>query len=76
MVWNVTKDDIRVRMAVVNPDATVAPRVNPPVRPTEKPVAVMSDYIKKEGLHFPETVQAIYDEINEKYGTDAKPFNF
>jgi ribonuclease Z len=76
MVWNVNQENIRVRMAAVNPNATPAPRVNPPVRPQEKPEVVMSDDIKAGGLHFPELVQEIYDEINEKYGTDAKPFNF
>ena len=76
MVWNVDKKDIRVRMAAVNPNATPPPRVNPPVRPQQKPEVVMSDDIKAEGLHFPELVQKIYDEINEKYGIDAKPFRF
>jgi ribonuclease Z len=76
MVWNVSKQDIRVRMTAVNPNAPPPPRVNPPIRPQEKPEVVMSDDIKAEGLHFPEQVQKIYDEINEKYDTDAKPFKF
>lgn len=76
MVWNVNREGIRVRMAAANPNATPAPRVNAAVRPREKPEVVMSEEIKAGGLHFPKRVQGIYDEINEKYGTDAKPFRF
>jgi len=75
-VWDVSKEEIRVRMAVVNRSAKPPPRINPPVRPQQKREFVLSDDIKAEGLHFPEQVQKVYDEINEKYDTDAKPFKF
>jgi len=72
MVWNVTKDDIRVRMAIVNEDVWPLPSV------TEK---LAADPSKKVGFTkflidgrevFTDVVKAIYDETNELFGTDVK----
>jgi ribonuclease Z len=73
MVFNVTKDDIRVRMSVIDEEAWPSPPLitkNPP--DTSKAIP-FSDFTKSGALGFPEIVGPIYDEINEKYGTDYEP---
>ena len=72
MVWNVTKDDIRVRMAVVEE------AVWPP-QPSEKPLVPdpslkvpFSDFIVEGKYDMKDVIQPTYDEINEQYGLDEK----
>jgi ribonuclease Z len=72
MVWNITKDDIRVRMAVVDEDVW-------PPQPSEKPQVPdpalkvpFSDFIMKGKYDMKDVIQPTYDEINEKYGLDEK----
>ncbi len=69
MVWNVTKDDVRVRMAVIDEDIWPQPAVGkklPPVRSTR---IGFSDFVLKGREPFPEVVKKIYDDINAEYGT-------
>ena len=72
MVWNITKDDIRVRMAVVDEDVW-------PPQPSEKPLVPdpalkvpFSDFISKGKYDMKDVIQPTYDEINEEYGLDEK----
>jgi ribonuclease Z len=72
MVWNITKDDIRVRMAIVDEDVW-------PPQPSEKPQipdpslkVPFSDFISKGKYDMKDVIQPAYDEINEKYGLDEK----
>ncbi|MEH6592624.1 MAG: hypothetical protein V7746_20325 [Halioglobus sp.] len=72
MVWNISKDDIRVRMAIFDED------VWPPV-PSEKPQVPdpslripNSDYINKGKYDVRGVIQPIYDEINKAYGLDEQ----
>jgi ribonuclease Z len=72
MVWNITKDNIRVRMAIVDEDVW-------PPQPTEKPLVPdpalkvpFSDFISKGKYDMKDVIQPAYDEINEKYGLDEK----
>ncbi len=73
MVFNVTKDDIKIRMSAIDED------IFPPAPPKEKnapdvsKAIPMSKFISSGKLDFPEVVQPIYDEINEIYGTDYQP---
>jgi ribonuclease Z len=73
MVWNVTKEGVRTRMAVINPEAY------PPLSLKEKkveadgeryqtPDSVLAGWPKEmQGL-----AEQIYDDFNKKYGTDYK----
>jgi ribonuclease Z len=73
MVWNVTKDDIRVRMSAVDEEIWPSPALkkkNPP--DTSKAIA-FSDFTRSGAMGLPEVVGPIFDEINEKYGTDIEP---
>jgi ribonuclease Z len=72
MVWNVTKDDIRVRMAAVEE------AVWPP-QPSEKPMVPdpslkvpFSTFIVEGKYDMKDVIQPTYDEINEQYGLDEK----
>jgi ribonuclease Z len=72
MVWNITKDDIRVRMAVYDEDVW-------PPEPTEKPqvpdaslIIPFSSMIAGGKLDVKDVIQPAYDEINKKYGLNEK----
>jgi len=75
MVWNITKDEIRTRMAAVNEDVwpPPAPQAPPPV--DRSITQYTSDWIVERNLDVREIVQEIYDRTNEQYGTNEKPKN-
>ena len=73
MVFNVTQDEIRVRMSAVDEEVWPSPpmkKKNPP--DTSKAIS-FSDFTKSGVIPYPEIVQPIYDEINELYDTDYEP---
>jgi ribonuclease Z len=72
MVFNVTKDDIRVRMSAIDEDIFPPTPLKAKNAPDLAKLVPMSDFIKDGNVAFPEVVQPIYDEINEIYGTDLK----
>jgi ribonuclease Z len=68
MVWNITKNDIRVRMAIVDEDVW-------PPQPSEEPQVPdptlqvgFSDFIANGKYDVKDVIQPTYDEINEQYG--------
>jgi ribonuclease Z len=72
LVWNVTKEKVRVREVVYNENVWTAPIVNrgeidTSLRESE------SDYIKGGIADFSEIIQMVYDRTNKKYGTAVKP---
>ncbi|MEM8671874.1 MAG: guanitoxin biosynthesis MBL fold metallo-hydrolase GntH [Planctomycetota bacterium] len=73
MVWNVTKDDIRVRMAAINEDMwpPPAPQAPPPV--DRSITKYTSDWIVEKNLDVSQEVQRIYDRTNKQYGTNEQP---
>jgi len=73
MVWNVTKDDIRVRMSAVDEEVWPSPPLKKKMPPDTSSAVAFSDFTKSGALAFPEVTQPIFDEINEMYGTDIKP---
>ncbi len=73
MVWNVTKDDIRVRMSVVDEEVWPSPALKEKLPPDFTKSIPISDFTRSGAEGLPEIVGPIYDEINEKYGTDYKP---
>jgi len=71
MVWNVTKDDIRVRMAVIDEDIWPQPAASGPKLPPDRSTRIgFTDFILSGREPFLEVVQQIYDDINAEYGTD------
>ena len=73
MVWNVTKDDIKIRMAAKDEEVWPSPPLKQKQAPDSSKAVRMSDFLKSGLKAYPETLTPIWDEINEKYGTDLKP---
>jgi len=72
MVWNITKDEIRVRLAIVDEDVWPPPATEKPQAPDPSTRLPYSDMISGGRLDVKEVIQPIYDEINEQYGLDEK----
>jgi ribonuclease Z len=72
MVWNVTKDDTRVRMAVVNEEVWPPPATAKPMKPDPSRRIPYSTQILSGKLDVKDVIQPIYDEINEQCGTKEK----
>jgi len=73
MVWNVTKDDIRVRMAVVSEEVWPPPASEAPMPPDSSRRIPYSKVILDGKLDVVDVVQPIYDEINKEYGLNEQP---
>ncbi len=73
MVFNVTRDDIRVRMSAIDEGIFPPPALKTKNPPDPSKVIPISDFVMSGHLAFPEVVGPIYDDINERYGTDYKP---
>ena len=72
MVFNVNKDDISVRMAVLDEDAWPSPALKEKIPPTGEAIP-FSEFIESGGEFFPEVLNPVWDNINEIYGTDYEP---
>jgi ribonuclease Z len=73
MVWNVTKDNLRVRMSAVDEEAWPSPALKKKMPPKVSEAIPISDFVKSGFELFPEVIGPIWEEINKKYGTDYKP---
>jgi ribonuclease Z len=72
MVWNITKDEIRVRMAAVDEDVWPPPATEKPQTPDPSLRIPYSDEIAGGKLDVKEVIQPIYDEVNKEYGLKEK----
>jgi ribonuclease Z len=72
MVWNITKDDIRVRMAIVDEDVWPPPATEKPQLPDASQRIPYSDEISGGRLDLRKVIQPTYDEINKQYGLHEK----
>ena len=73
MVFNVTKDNIRVRMSAIDEDIWPSPPLKTKNPPDTSKAIPFSDFTMSGVEAFPEVTQPLFDEINEMYGTDIKP---
>lgn len=73
MVFNLTKEDVRVRMAAIDEDIWPQAATQPKLPPDLSQRIGFSDEIIGGRVPFPEVVQGIYDEVNAEYGTEVKP---
>ena len=74
MVFNVTKDDIRVRMAAVDEDIWPQPATMPKLPPNPAdvmPSTLFSEFMLGGRIPHSDVVNAMYDEINAKYGSNV-----
>jgi ribonuclease Z len=73
MVFNVTKDDIRVRMAAVDEDIWPMPATRKLVPPDPKIRRVeMSQEMLDGRVVHRDILQTVYDEINKRFGSKEK----
>jgi len=72
MVWNITRDDIRVRMAVVDDAVWPPPATETPLLPDPNLRIPYSDLIAGGRYDMSDVIQPTYDAINEEYGLDEK----
>ncbi|MDP6555819.1 MAG: guanitoxin biosynthesis MBL fold metallo-hydrolase GntH [Pirellulaceae bacterium] len=72
MVWNITKDEIRVRMAIVDEDVWPPPATEKPQLPDPSNRVPYSEQIAGGKLNMKDVIQPIYDEVNKKYGLNEK----
>jgi ribonuclease Z len=72
MVWNITKDDIRVRMAVIDEDVWPPPATEKPQAPDASTRIPYSDFIANGRYDMHDVIQPTYDEINKEYGLNEK----
>ena len=72
MVWNITKDDIRVRLAKVDEDVWPPPATEKPQKPDPSIRIPYSDEIAGGRLDVKDVIQPTYDEINKEYGLNEK----
>ena len=73
MVFNVTKKDIKTRMASVDENIWPPPPTQPKLPPDFSKRIGFSKEIISGRTVFKDVVQTIYDDINETYGTDVNP---
>ena len=72
MVWNITKDDIRVRMAIYDEAVWPPTPSEKPQVPDPKLRIPFSDFIDDGKYDMKAVIQPIYDETNKKYGLSEK----
>ncbi len=72
MVWNITKDNIRVRMAIVDEDVWPPPATEKPQLPDPSTRIPYSDLIAGGRYDMKDVIQPTYDEVNKKYGLKVK----
>lgn len=73
MVFNVTKDDVRVRMAVVDEDIWPLPSITEKLAADPSKRVGFSDYIKDGRDVFQDVIESYYEQTNKEFGTDFKP---
>jgi len=71
MVWNVTKDKITTRMAVIDEDIWPEPSALGKRPPNAKDRIEFSEYIWDGRVNYPELLKKIYEDINNEYGTSV-----
>ncbi|MCH7645424.1 MAG: MBL fold metallo-hydrolase [Myxococcales bacterium] len=73
MVWNVTKNDIRVRMSAIDEEVWPSPPLKKKNAPDTSKSIAFSKFTISGVIAMPEVMEPIFDEINEKYGTNIEP---
>lgn len=73
MVWNVTSDSVRTRMAVINPDVWPPPAAYPrPEMNTDGMMFISPEVNAGKLVEAMDVDDTIYDRINAAYGTDYR----
>jgi ribonuclease Z len=70
MVFNVTKDDIRVRMAVIDEDIWPLPSITEKLDADPSKRVGFSDYLMEGREVFKDVIKAYYEQTNKEFGTN------
>jgi ribonuclease Z len=73
MVFNVTKDDIRVRMAAIDEAVWPQPSIYPQQAADPSKRVGFSDFVTGGRVVYKDVLKFYYDQTNEMFGTDFKP---
>lgn len=73
MVFNVTKDDIKVRMAVIDEDIWPLPSITETLPADPKDRVSFSDFIISGRVNYEEVVKKVYENTNKELGTNVPP---
>ena len=73
MVWNVTKDETRTRMAVIDEDIWPLPSVTKKLSADPWKRVGFSDFVNGGRVVYKDVIEAYYRDTNEEFGTDYKP---
>jgi len=73
MVFNVTKDDIKVRMSAIDEDIWPEPSVTTKLSADPKDRVGFSDYINGGRRVFQDVIEKYYKQTNEMFGTNFDP---
>ena len=72
MVFNITKDNIQVRMAAIDEDIWAIPSTRPKQIDPGQKGGTMSDFTKSGDYFMKEELTRVWDEVNRNNGTNAK----
>ena len=72
MVWNITKKEIRVRLAIYDEDVWPPAATEKPQLPDPSLRIPYSDMISGGKYDMSDVIQPTYDEINKEYGLNEK----
>jgi ribonuclease Z len=73
MVFNVTKDDIRVRMAAYDEDIWPLPSITPTLAADPSQRLGFSDFITGGRVVYADVIKFYYDQTNQMFGTNFQP---
>jgi ribonuclease Z len=74
MVFNVTKDDIRVRMAAIDEDIYPQPAASGKKLPPDPSKRIgFSEFITEGRVVFADVVKELYERVNQEYGSHEEP---
>jgi len=73
MVFNVSKDDIKVRMAAIDEAVWPQPSIYPPQAADPSKRVGFSDEVLGGRVVFEEVIKFYYDQANDMFGTEFKP---
>ena len=73
MVFNVTKDDIKVRMSSINEDVWPLPSVDKKLSADPKNRVGFTDFLMEGRVVYEDVIKFYYDQTNKMFGTDFKP---
>jgi ribonuclease Z len=76
MVFNLTKKDIKVRMAIINEDTWPLPSVTEklPADPNQR--IGFTEFIEGGREVFADVIKKAYDQTNKLYGTNVQPLDY